>query len=118
MKSINRCLSNIMKAMDKLQSIGVVCNLTYCLPQSGAIMTRGWDSISQLILRSISSKDNAEFNETVQRDLAKIKTSAPVSSQDPLPILGEMPLALKSNRDQLRPLLTDMVRISQSKGMY
>lgn len=115
--AINRCLTMILKSMDKLQSLGVACNFTYCLPHSGAIITRGWDTMSDLVLRAITSEDHAELSQVLQKDIAAVKKSAPVSSENPVAILGEMPSALKASRDQLRPLLTEMVRIAQSKGI-
>lgn len=114
--AINRCLTVIFKSIDKLQTLGVACNVTYCLPHSGAVITRGWDTIADKIVRTISSEDYKTFSEVLQRDLASMKTSAPVSSKDPRAVLGDMPSALTASRDHLRPLLTEMVRISQSKG--
>ena len=67
-----------------------------------------------MIAASVSSAENVKFHSQVQQDLSDISDQP--GAQEPLPLLGALPDANKSSRDNLPPILTEMVRISQSKG--
>ena len=115
---INRCLAAIAKNIEKLQSVGVPSYFAYCLPPAGTIFTRGtWKTMDNVIKSAIGCTDHTEFSKQVQEDLKKLKSkTVPVKQQEPVPILGALPDATKASRDELRPILTEMVRIDQSKG--
>ena len=111
---INRHLGTILKTMDKLQKCGVLCNISYCLPTSGTVYTRGWPTMENVILNTLRKESQDKVKEVIQRDL---KNNTDSSTQtEPKVFLGSLPFAQDVSRDQLRPLLVEMVRVSQSKG--
>ena len=114
--AINRSLDAIAKQIDKLKSLGVMSNFTYCIPPTGTLYSRGtWTAMKQLIMTSFSKTNFADFNKNVKHDMDNLASQA--NENQPTPILGTLPDA-KSSRDELKPIVTEMVRISQAKGMF
>ena len=114
---INRCLDSISKSMIKLQSLGVLTNFTYCLPPTGTIYTRGsWSSMTDMVAKNVNETGYKDFNAKVQEELSGILTRD--SNHVALPLLGSLPDGKKASRDDLRPILTEMVRIAQSDGKF
>ena len=114
---INRCLDSISKSMIKLQSLGVLTNFTYCLPPTGTIYTRGsWSSMTDMVAKNVNETGYKDFNAKVQEELSSILTRD--SNHVALPLLGSLPEGKKASRDDLRPILTEMVRIAQSDGKF
>ena len=116
--AINRSIGTVMKAMEKLKKLGVLCNFSYCLPLSGTIYSHGWETVETMVLNNFDSMDDDTYNAIVQKNLKDIKKDKTILSREPKVFFGSLPFALDASRDQLRPLLVEMVRVAQSKGMY
>lgn len=114
--AINNALRKLQKAREKLQSLGVLVNTTYCLPHSGAFFSVGWDSMAKLITNAVNNKDEM-FEEQKKQDLAKLNTGQNSSCMSVCAIFPTLPPAKDSSRDEMRPLLLEMIRVSQCKGM-
>ena len=102
--------------VDKLQSLRVLTNLTYCLPGSSTIFTKGWSTVSQLTIEVINREDRT-FKSQIESDLRDLSEKAK-TEQEPIAILGYLPPSEGCSRDKLRPLLLEMIRISQSRGKH
>ena len=112
--AINRCLGTIFKTMKKLEKLGVLSNFNYCLHTSGVMHTHGWPSMQDIVMKSLREQDTDTLNKVVQSDL----NDKDITNKEPKVFLGKLPSGLDASRDCLRPLLVEMVRVWQSKGMY
>jgi hypothetical protein len=112
--AINRCLSQVSKLMDKLQGFGVLANVTYCLPGSATIYTKGWETIAKLT-KEVINKEDKNFTARIEKDLLNLKDGHR-QDQELTAILGYLPPTEGASRDKIRPLLLEMIRISQSRG--
>ena len=65
--SLNRCLTQLTNIVDKLQNLGVLTNVTYCIAGSPNIFTKGWGTISKLTLNMINQADK-EFTAQLEKD--------------------------------------------------
>ena len=110
---INNALRMIMKSMVKLQEAGVLVNCTYCLAKTGTVFTTGWENICQLVRSNINEKESS-YTKMIKDSFEKLSTTEGMPPVQP--ILPVMPPPKDCNRDELRNFLTDMIRISQSKG--
>ena len=114
--AINNGLKMHKKTMSKLQSLEELINTVYCLPSNGTIYTGGWENMSNLI-RAAINKEDQDFTEMVKTDFTSIATKED-HKITVKPILPVMPPSKECNRDQLRNLVTEMIRISQNNGEY
>ena len=115
--AINNCLKTLQKTMDKLQSLGVLINATYCLPHSGTAYTVGWKTMSEIVRQAINSKDE-EFQNMLKTDYADLNSGTPLSAAQVCSIMPTLPPGKDCCRDQLKPLLLEMIRVSQCQGNY
>jgi hypothetical protein len=111
--AINNSLKQLQKSMDKLQSLGVLINATYCLPHSGTIYTVGWESLSNIIIKNVNKEDK-DFQEHIKTDFADLNAGKTSSAMEVFPIFPTLPPA--QSRDDMRPRLLEMIRVSQCKG--
>ena len=72
--------------------------------------------MTDMVAKNVNETGYEDFNTKVQEELSCIL--ARDIDNVALPLLGTLPDGKNASRDDLRPILTEMVRISQSDGKF